>query len=88
MRQPLTHIIRPYAAVAVLCVVVAVALNAEAPAVLNLLDALLTDDTIMFGGWMALAAAGADYAVTTVHRKLRLGEVGAKSAAQLHISRH
>jgi hypothetical protein len=87
MRQPISHVIQPYAFVAVLCFAGAIALHVEAPTVLNLVDSLLTEHTVMFGAWLALSAAGADYVITTLHRKLRLGEVGAKSAAQLHISR-
>jgi hypothetical protein len=64
-----------------------VVLQLKAPAIVSFLDNLLTAHVILFGAWLALAAAGVDYAAVTLHRKLRMGEVGAKSAAQLHISR-
>jgi hypothetical protein len=87
MQRPLTHILVPYAVSAALCGAGAVALQLKFPAFLSFLDDMLTTHTVMFGAWLALAAAGADFAIVTFHRKLRLGEVGAKSAAQLHISR-
>lgn len=87
MQSRLLHLLLPYAIAAMVCAVVAVALQCKRPNLLSFMDDLLTTHTIMFGAWLALAAAGADYALVTLHRKIRLGEVGAKSAAQLHIFR-
>lgn len=87
MRQPLIDILKPYAAVAALCAAGSVALYIEVPAVLGFLDDLLANHAILLGSWLFLAAAGADYVLTTIYRKIRFAEVGAKSAAQLSISR-
>lgn len=87
MHQPLSQIIKPYAIVAALCVLASVGLHCWLPSALLFLDNLLTEHPILIGSWLALSAAGVDYTITTAYRKLRFAEVGAKSAAQLHISR-
>lgn len=87
MHQPLSQIIKPYAIVAALCVLASVGLHRWLPSALLFLDNLLTKHPILIGSWLALSAAGVDYTITTAYRKLRFAEVGAKSAAQLHISR-
>ncbi|WP_287878079.1 hypothetical protein [Aquitalea sp.] len=87
MHQTLSQIIKPYAIVAALSILVSAGLHFWFPSALRFLDNLLTEHPIFAGSWLALSAAGVDYAITTVYRKLRFAEVGAKSAAQLHISR-
>ncbi|MCI3973121.1 hypothetical protein CFB48_12465 [Burkholderia sp. AU33647] len=87
MPQTLSQLIKPYAIVAALCILASVGLHLWLPSALLFLDNLLTEHPILTGSWLALSAAGVDYAITTAYRKLRFAEVGAKSAAQLHISR-
>jgi hypothetical protein len=87
MRQSFFSFLIPFAIVAVICITAAIGLHYSAPKLLLFLDALLTDHTIFVGIWLSLSAAGLDYTITTAYRKLRFAEVGAKSAAQLNISR-
>jgi hypothetical protein len=87
MRQSPALILLPYAVTAALIAFGGVVLQFKVPALMAFLDNLLTEHVILTGAWFALAAAGVDYALVTLHRKLRMSEVGAKSAAQLHISR-
>ncbi|KWB49156.1 hypothetical protein WL35_07920 [Burkholderia ubonensis] len=87
MHQTLSQLIKPYAAVAALCILASAGLHLWSPSALLVLDNLLTEHPVLTGSWLALSAAGVDYAITTAYRKLRFAEVGAKSAAQLHISR-
>lgn len=87
MPQTFSQIIKPYAIVAALCILASVGLHLWLPSALRFLDNLLTEHPILTGSWLTLSAAGVDYAITTAYRKLRFAEVGAKSAAQLHISR-
>ena len=86
MRHPFTSFLLPYALMAALIAAGGVLLQLRAPAVIAFLDNLLHEHLILAGAWFALAAAGADYVAVTLHRKLRMSEVGAKSAAQLHLS--
>lgn len=86
MRQPLTSFLLPYALMAALVAAGGVTLQFRAPAIVAFLDNLLRVHQILAGAWLALAAAGVDYVAVTLHRKLRMSEVGAKSAAQLHLS--
>jgi hypothetical protein len=86
MRHPVTSFLLPYAVMAVLIVAGGVSLQLHAPAVIALLENLLNEHLILAGSWFALAAAGVDYVAVTLHRKMRMSEVGAKSAAQLHLS--
>ncbi|MFM0301069.1 hypothetical protein PQQ99_13175 [Paraburkholderia sediminicola] len=86
MRHLITLFVLPYAVMAVLAAASGVSLQLRAPAVIAFLDNLLHEHLILAGSWFALAAAGVDYVAVTLHRKLRMSEVGAKSAAQLHLS--
>ncbi|PQV45823.1 hypothetical protein [Paraburkholderia sp. BL21I4N1] len=86
MVQTSLFLLLPYALSALLSIAGSMALYASTPALTQCLDVVLTEHTLMFGSWLALAAAGADYTLTTLYRKLRMREVGAKSAAQLHLS--
>lgn len=87
MRQPTVQIILPYVVTAALIAFSGVMVQLKVPGLIAFLDNLLKAHIVMAGAWFALATAGVDYAIVTLHRKLRMGEVGAKSAAQLHISR-
>jgi hypothetical protein len=86
MRQSPASILLPYALTAAFITFGGVVLQLKVPTLVAFLDNLLTGHVILAGAWFALAAAGVDYALVTLHRKLRMGEVGAKSAAQLHLS--
>lgn len=86
MRQSPAFILLPYAVTAALITLGGVVLQLKVPALIAFLDFLLKDHIVMAGAWFILSAAGVDYALVTFHRKLRMSEVGAKSAAQLHIS--
>lgn len=86
MRHPFTSFLLPYTVMAVLVAAGGVLLQLRAPAVIAFLDKLLLEHMILAGTWFVLAAAGVDYVAVTLHRKLRMSEVGAKSAAQLHLS--
>ncbi|CAJ5016882.1 hypothetical protein [Burkholderia cenocepacia] len=86
MRHPFASFFLPYVVMAALIAACGVMLELHAPAVVSVLDDLLTGHVMLFGAWLALAAAGVDYVLVTLHRKLRMGEVGAKSSAQLHLS--
>lgn len=87
MRQSPSLILLPYAVAAALIAFGGVVLQLKVPGLIAFLNNLLTDHVVLAGAWFALSAAGVDYTAVTLHRKLHMSEVGAKSAAQLHISR-
>jgi hypothetical protein len=85
--HPVLQILLPYVTVGLLCVIGSAWLHASAPAIHGLAFALLAEHTVLMGFWLLLAAAGIDFVLATCWRKLRMSEVGAKSAAQLDIWR-
>lgn len=77
----------PYAFIGAMSVATTIGIHYWMPSTLLFLDTVLAEYPVFVGSWLILFAAGVDHAVTMTYRKLRFAEVGAKSAAQLHISR-
>jgi len=87
MLKSLCLFLMPYAFFAAMSTAAVIGLYRWSPKLVLIFDSLLTEHPISLGVWFLLSVAGLDNLITTAYRKLRFAEVGAKSAAQLSISR-